>query len=91
MLYATDGILSYARFTEDEQLIAVFSMDEHPRDINLHVWMTGRHGYAPDDFLTRELLCDKDEISFSHERYNYEFGILKLFVPPKSVMLFYGN
>ena len=91
VIYATDGILSYARFTEEEQFIAVFSMDDAPRDINLHVWIAGRKGYAPHDFVVRELFCSENEVSFEPERYGYELGILKLSVPPKSVMLFYGN
>ena len=91
VLYARDGILSYARFTEDEQIIAVFSMDNTPMEITLPIWMTGRHGYAPKDFVTREFLCSENEISFEPERYDFEMGILKLNIPPKSAMLFYGK
>ncbi len=91
IIFAKDGLLAFARFTEDEQLIAVFSMEDSPIEEELPVWVTGRAGYLPHDVLIRELYCVEGRSEFEKCLYTTDYGLLKLFVPPKSVMLFYGN
>ncbi|HIV16712.1 MAG TPA: glycoside hydrolase family 13 protein [Candidatus Alectryocaccobium stercorigallinarum] len=91
VIYAKDGILAYARFTEEEQMIAVFSMENDPVEVDMPVWMTGRAGYLEEDHIYRIFYCCKTDMSYEKRRYELRRGLLKLFIPPKSAMLFYGN
>jgi alpha-glucosidase len=91
VIYAKGGVLAYTRFTEEEQLIAVFSMEEHPLEADMPIWMTGRAGYLDEDHISRIFYCCGTDLSFESRKYKVERGILRLFIPPKSAMLFYGN
>ena len=91
VIYAKNGILAYVRFTDKEQITAVFSMENVPLEAAMPMWMTGRNGKLEEDFVTRIFLCCEDYINFEEREYKIERGVLKLFIPPRSAMLFYGS
>lgn len=91
IIHADNGILAFARFNEDEQMIAVFSMASDVMEIDLPVWMTGRAGYKEQDFMTRLVYSSSEELSFEKKVYTTRYGNMKTFIAPKTAMVFYGN
>lgn len=80
------GIISYARFTEREQIITAFNNNHEEKTISLHVWQIGVPSVAK---LSRVILTH--QTGFDLERVDYQVvnGWLQIILPPTSAVIFH--
>ncbi len=90
-LTARGSVLSFARFTEDEQLIAVFNASDTEREAEIPVWVCGRAGYLKQDDLTVILTSAEGGYSRKKVICRAEYGILKYSLPPHAAVLISGK
>lgn len=73
--------ISYARFSEQEQIVAVFNNSDAPMDVTLSVWQAGVLSHSK---MTRILLTDREGFTDEEEEYECRGGKISLTLPAKA-------
>lgn len=76
--------ISYARFSEEEQMITAFNNSDGPMEISLSVWQAG---VTSGSRMTRILLSDKDGVTAEPEEYECRNGKITLTLPAKGAVV----
>ncbi len=83
-----NGILAYARFTRDEQIIAVFSMAHELRGVSVPIWLAGIERSSHKTTLRTIMKSDRQGYSVFREKVVAKHGILRLELEPESAVIF---
>ena len=79
--------ISYARFSEKEQMVVAFNNGEEPLEITLSVWEAGITGGRK---VKRLILTDRDGVTEEPEEYLCENGKISLTLPAKGAVVLEG-
>ena len=79
--------ISYARFSEKEQIVVAFNNGEAPLEITLSVWEAGITGGRK---VKRLILTDRNGVTDEPEEYLCENGKIRLTLPAKGAVVLKG-
>ena len=80
--------LSYARFTDSEQMIVVLNNMSQSREVEVDTCGAGIQR-EEDTVLTRILLSDQEDFTTEEAVCSAKAGIIRVMVPPRCVMILY--
>ena len=86
-LYAAHNILSYGRFTDEEQAIIIINNGWEEAQLDIVVWPTGI-SRTDDTTLKQIFYTDKDEAEAAGE-FTVSSGVLNIIVKSKGAMVLY--
>ncbi len=84
-LTGTKGVISYARFNEEEVFIVAVNNNDYDININIPVWETG---ITDETVLVRMVITYDCGYSYSAEMYRLENGMLGLHMDKFSALVF---
>ncbi len=87
IIYASDSIIAFSRFTEDKRITAVFSMAGETRKISLPIWQCGYPGYKKAEKLKILFKSVPEGYGFSEKTVAAEYGILDIDIDPGEFVL----
>lgn len=87
ILYAQDGIFSFARFTDKSALIVTVSASDESHEITLPVWIAGLPGYERTRMLDCVLISYQGGYSFEQKPFVSHYGIIKTAIAPGNVFV----
>lgn len=83
-MYGAHKIISYGRFTNDEQMVIILNTNYENTDVKLHV---RRIGVLDHQIMKRILYTDYDGYSLEGKEYRVENNFLTINVPKMSAMI----
>ncbi len=90
-IMAEEGTAGFVRFSDNEQIYAVFSVSDEEKTVDIPVWAGGKAGYIEEDRLTCIMTTGEGGFSFEKYEVTVRFGLLRFTIPANGAALFYGN